>query len=242
MGETELQNIIGMLTRAVATFGSACDHAVARLQEMECQLDKAFRSEDILLLKQGVQECLESLRDETVKQKAERARSHELLQVLDTSHAVPIALSDPVTGLPNRSEAEAALAKAAAGQKPGYVAMLSVDRVALINARYGYAAGDEVLKLFLEALQTRVLPEDRIFRWSGPAFVVILERMDGIEKVRHLFRAVVPAKIERTIHAATRTALISISSTWIMLPVTLPAANLVEQLDKFLANQWKQGK
>jgi diguanylate cyclase (GGDEF)-like protein len=242
MGETEIQNIIGMLTRAVATFGSACDRSVARLQEIECQLEKASRSEDVLLLKQSIQECLESLHDETLKQKAERARSHEMLELLEASHSVPVTLSDAVTGLPNRLEAEAALARAAAGPKPAYVTMLSVDRVALINARYGHAAGDEVLKLFLEALQTRVLPEDRIFRWSGPAFIVILERTDGIEKVRHLFRAVVPAKIERTIHAANRTALISISSTWIMLPVALPVTDLVEQLDKFLANQWKQGK
>jgi diguanylate cyclase (GGDEF)-like protein len=242
MGEAELQNIIGMLTRAVATFGSACDRSVARLQKIECQLEQASGSEDVPLLKRSIQECLESIRDETLKQKAERARTHEMLQVLETSHSAPAKAPDPVTGLPNRLEAEAALAAAAEGQTPAYVAMLLVDRVALINSRYGHAAGDEVLKLFLESLQTRVLPDDRIFRWSGPAFVVILERTDRLEKVRHLFRAVVPGKIERTIHAANRTALISISSTWTLLPVVVPPADVIEELDKFLANQWKQGK
>lgn len=242
MGEAELQNIIGTMTRAVATFGSVCDRSVARLQKIECQLQQAAGSNDPELLNRSIEECLESIREEILKQKAERARTHEMLQVLETSRSGPGKAPDPVTGLPSRLDAEAALAEAAEGQTPAYVAMLSVDRVALINGRYGYAAGDEVLKLFLESLQTRVLPEDRIFRWSGPAFVVILERTDRLEKVRHLFRAVVPGKIERTIHAANRTALISISSAWILLPVVVPVSDLVAELDKFLANQWKQGK
>jgi hypothetical protein len=60
--------------------------------------------------------------------------------------------------------------------------------------------------------------------------------------VRDQFRTLVPAKMEKTIHASNRTALISISSTWNVFQVVHPVAGVFEQLDKFLASQWGQGK
>jgi diguanylate cyclase (GGDEF)-like protein len=242
MQGAELQNMIGMLTKTVATLGSGSNRSVTRLREIEGQLEKASEIQDVRMLKLRMEQCLESIRQEAQEQKAESSRiveglQNDILQTQERIHPSLASLPDPVTGLPVRADAETALAKAAAGAKQSFVVLLAVDRFDLINGRFGYAAGDEVLRLYLEALRTRLSPADRIFRWNGPAFVVLLERPNRLESVRDQFRSVVPAKMEKTIHASNRTAMVSVSATWTVFSVTPPVANLIDQLDKFLANR-----
>jgi GGDEF domain-containing protein len=245
MQGAELQHMIAMLTRTVATLGAGSDRSVTRLREIEGQLVKASEIEDARMLKVRMEQCLESIRDETQKQRAESSRlveglQHDILQTQERMRTVAVAPTDPVTGLPLRPDAEAALAEAAAGVKPAYVVMLAVDRIALINGRFGYAAGDQALKLYVEGLRPRLSAGDRIFRWSGPAFVVLVERPERLERVRDQFRSVVPAKTEKNLQVANRTAMVSLSATWTVFSVVAPVVDLIEQLDKFLATQWHQ--
>ena len=245
MQGAELQHVIAMLTRTVAALGAGSERSVTRLQEIEGQLVRASEIEDVRMLKVRMEQCLESIRDEAQKQRAESSRlmeglQQDILQTQDRMRTVTVAPIDPVTGLPLRPDAEAALAEAAAGLKPAFVLTLAVDRVALINGRFGYAAGDQALKLYVESLRPRLAAGDRIFRWSGPAFVVLTERADRLERVRDQFRSVVPPKTERNLQVANRTALVSLSATWTVFPVAAPVADLIEQLDKFLASQWQQ--
>jgi diguanylate cyclase (GGDEF)-like protein len=226
--------------------GSGSDRSVTRLREIEGQLEKASEIQDVRMLKLRMEQCLESIREEAQKQKAESSRiveglQNDILQTQDRMRPLALSLPDPVTGLPARVDAETALAEAASGAAQSFVVLLAVDRVELINGRFGFAAGDEVLRLYLEALRTRLSPTDRIFRWSGPAFVVLLERPNRLESVRDQFRSVVPVKMEKTIHASNRTAMVSISATWTVFSVTAPVAGLIAQLDKFLVNR-SQGK
>ena len=245
MQGTELQRVIAMLTRTVATLGAGSERSVTRLQEIEGQLVKASEIEDVRMLKVRMEQCLESIRDEAQKQRAESSRlveglQHDILQTQERMRTVTVAPTDSATGLPLRPDAEAALAAAAAGLNPAFVVMLAVDRVALINGRFGYAAGDQALKLYAESLRPRLAAGDRIFRWSGPAFVVLAERAERLERVRDQFRAVVPPKMEKNLQVANRTALVALSATWTVFSVAAPVADLIEQLDKFLANQWQQ--
>jgi len=245
MQGAELQHVIAMLTRTVASLGAGSDRSVTRLQEIEGQLVKASQIEDVRMLKIRMEQCLESIRDETQKQRAESSRlmeglQQDILQTQERMRTVTVAPVDAVTGLALRPDAEAALAEAAAGLKPVFVLMLAVDRVALINSRFGYAAGDQALKLYVESLRPRLAGGDRIFRWSGPAFVVLAERTERLERVRDQFRSVVPPKTERNLQVANRTALVSLSATWTVFPVAAPVADLIEQLDRFLASQWQQ--
>jgi hypothetical protein len=92
----------------------------------------------------------------------------------------------------------------------------------------------------LESLRPRLAAGDRIFRWSGPSFVVLVERAERLERVRDQFRSVVPPKAEKNLQVANRTALVSLSATWTVFSVAAPVGDLIEQLDKFLASQWQQ--
>jgi GGDEF domain-containing protein len=239
----ELYHMIAMLTRTVATLGSGSEQSVGRLVEIEGKIEKAAVIEDVRVLKLRLRECLDSIRDETKKQKTDSSHTVASLQQeirgsqerLSAAGAGPVL--DPTTGLPARTAASAALAEWALHPKPPYAALFVVDRIALLNSRFGYAVGDRVLNAYLEELRNRLAPADQIFRWSGPAFLALLNRPDRIEKVREQLRFALSAKIERNFELTNRSALLPISATWVVFPVATPLEGLIEQLDSFLASQ-----
>ncbi|QMW23314.1 GGDEF domain-containing protein [Sandaracinobacteroides saxicola] len=77
------------------------------------------------------------------------------------------ALSDPLTGLPNRRALDAALARAAPGLA---LLFIDVDRFKAVNDARGHAAGDALL-LALTATWPR---GDFIARYGGDEFVALV--------------------------------------------------------------------
>lgn len=61
--------------------------------------------------------------------------------------------------------------------------MLDVDQLAAINYAHGHAVGDELLCHLAQWLQQTVRKEDKIGRWSGDGFVVLLREVpaDGAQ-------------------------------------------------------------
>jgi two-component system, cell cycle response regulator len=89
-----------------------------------------------------------------------------------------LALTDPLTGLPNRRAVEAwALRQLAGAARHGYpfwVAMIDLDRFKNINDSYGHDAGDVVLKKFAEILKTSTRSSEICARMGGEEFLLVL--------------------------------------------------------------------
>lgn len=83
-------------------------------------------------------------------------------------------MTDPLTGLTNRSAFIAMLQHLAAESTPGFLAMFDIDHFRSINLRYGHAAGDEVLVAFADLLRALTRERDIISRTGGESFGVIL--------------------------------------------------------------------
>lgn len=132
--------------------------------------------------------------------------------------------------MPARAAAAATLAGWALSPTPPFAALFVVNRIALLNSRFGYAVGDQELR-------SRLTPADQIFRWSGPAFLALLNRPERIEKVRQHWRYVLPGKLERNFELSNRSVMLSISATWAVFTVAMPMDALVEQLDGFVTIQ-----
>lgn len=88
------------------------------------------------------------------------------------------ALTDPLTGLPNRAalserlELEVARVQRFGGEL--LLAMLDVDHFKRINDDFGHLAGDKVLKIIAGELAKRLRKTDFIARFGGEEFVVLL--------------------------------------------------------------------
>jgi GGDEF domain-containing protein len=242
MQGTELQHMIAMLTRTVAELGSSSQKAVLRLQEIETKLAKAPVIDDVRLLTLRMEECLQGIRQEAERQKLDSAHTTVTLtqEIQSTQDRIRAAgkgpAADPSTGLRARAAAVAAMGEAALNPQPGYAALFIVDRVPLINARLGYAAGDQILKFYLEELHGRLPIADQLFRWSGPAFLALLDRKGRIDSVREQLNLAAPKKLERTIELPNRTVLVSITANFAVFPITLPVGEVIEKIDTFMAS------
>jgi diguanylate cyclase (GGDEF)-like protein len=88
------------------------------------------------------------------------------------------ALTDPLTGLPNRRAFERFFAEELArAQRYGHpLALLVMDLVGFkgINDRLGHQAGDQALVQVARALERECRGGDRIFRWGGDEFAALL--------------------------------------------------------------------
>jgi diguanylate cyclase (GGDEF)-like protein/PAS domain S-box-containing protein len=93
-----------------------------------------------------------------------------------------LALYDTLTGLPNRALFEDRLHSALAGQPGRTLTVLSidVDNTSLVNARSGYAAGDQMLRAVGVRLQRLVPPQHTVARIDGDQFAVLLVDTDVV--------------------------------------------------------------
>lgn len=107
------------------------------------------------------------------------------------------ALTDDLTGLPNRRLFDAALAGrlenlARYGWRFGLL-IVDIDNFKVVNDRHGHAVGDAVLVGVSETLRGAVRAGDALARWGGEEFVVLVESSDeaGLVDAAERLRALV---------------------------------------------------
>jgi diguanylate cyclase (GGDEF)-like protein len=104
------------------------------------------------------------------------------------------ALSDPLTGAFNRRFMEQCLddvvARAERHPLVATVLMIDVDHFKSVNDRYGHDQGDLVLKHIVSIVVERKRRGDRLFRWGGEEFLLLLEGADvhGAGSVAEIIR------------------------------------------------------
>ncbi len=118
-----------------------------------------------------------------IRLQQEAARDSQSLRRFATELAVAnrrlrqAALTDPLTGLPNRRYAmerlEQEWSAATRNQRTFTVMMVDIDRFRSVNDTFGHDAGDQVLRQVAMALRKAARSEDVICRLGGEEFLVI---------------------------------------------------------------------
>lgn len=92
---------------------------------------------------------------------------------------LPLAHTDGLTGVANRRHfyllAEQAQRRSARSQTPMAFLILDIDHFKRINDQWGHAAGDAVLKGFVERVASALRDVDLLARLGGEEFAVLLE-------------------------------------------------------------------
>lgn len=115
-----------------------------------------------------------------------------------------IAALDPLTGARNRRamEEEVAIALNAHQRtgRPVTLAILDLDHFKRVNDRHGHEAGDQLLRTFVDLVRRSTRATDRLFRFGGEEFVLLMEHTDEIGTMRAF------ANLQRRIHEELRAA------------------------------------
>ena len=120
-------------------------------------------------------------------------QAKELSQALATLQHM--ATQDTLTGLMNRRVmtdlAEAELKLVDRNGCPLTVALIDLDHFKQVNDHHGHPAGDAVLSGFAAHAQSQLRQVDKVARWGGEEFLVMMpqvqlsEALSGIERLRH---------------------------------------------------------
>ncbi len=238
-----LETLLSAFTDTVTAISTASESTTTRLSELAKQILKVRTAQDEKALAIRLADCLESVRDQTMRQR-ERADQNltQLRRDLETSaKAGPPAgvqpKMDALSGLPLRAPAEHALDNAIQSGGHGFVVAFVIDRVHLINARFGYSVGDQILTLFREHLAQHLKEGDRLFRWTGPVFLALLDRPNLAEGVRAEVKRMTTKKLETTVQIGSRFVLLPVSSSALVISLleAESAAAVIEQVDAFVA-------
>ena len=151
---------------------------------------------------------------------------------------------DSCTGLPVRSEAEAALNRALEGEVQSYAAVFYLHRMGLTNARFGEPIGNQVILFCSQHIATVVARgNDSLFRWSGPAFVAVLERPDSSSTVSAEVQRLISAPFSRFFETSSRSVYLPVKVTATVIPLfETNYAEVSAQMERFILNASGLGK
>jgi diguanylate cyclase (GGDEF)-like protein len=214
----EFQNMLTMFADTVAVLSAGNKTAVVNLQNIERQLQGASMIEDIRTIRARLSQCLATVQEESLRQKQENARTIlQMRQQLEKSKEAmkeATRTRDPLTGLLDRTEANKVIRDALECGSHAFVALFLVRHLELINGRFGYVVGDQVLNLYGTHIRQSLKAGDQLFRWLGPCFLAVLERSGSTAEVRAELDRICSARLEKFVETGSRTALVTVSSIW----------------------------
>lgn len=238
----EYKRIISTLAQVISDLTHHSEASITRLHDIETQLAAASVVDDLREVRVRLGHCVEALRAEAANQRnAGLDLATRLRQEIKPSEELlgaGITDVDSVTGIPAHMSAEAALIQASQ-RAPGFYAVVIVaNRVQAINSRLGFAVGDLVIRKVHDQIRASFTAEQRVFRWRGPSFVVVLHGSKGIEDLRREIASSACARSEDLlVEVGSRSALIPISASWSVFPVVEPHTNVIRDIDRFVAMQ-----
>ena len=236
---SELQRIVSALTTALAEFGDRHSQAAERLVTLEHTLVKIAKLEDLQLVRLKIEDCVQLLREEHQHHVSTQTVVSQSLQAATAKARSQRHQADPVTGLDTRQSAEAEMAGRLHDRPEGvHLALFVIHRIQQINSRYGHAVGNEMLTTFLKHIAASLNGKDQLYRWSGPAFLALVERDENSEAVMMEMRRIASYKIDKELEIRDRSVMVPLSASLclISLKTTSRLAAVAAELDQFASS------
>ena len=157
----------------------------------------------------------------------------ELRQIAREQQWQMHALTDPLTGLPNRRGFERGMEGLRILDAPSALIAIDLDHFKAVNDSFGHAAGDHVLQAVSRVLRGALRDGDLLSRLGGEELAVLLPQTDAAlvrqiaERLRHAIDRMEVRWEGQVIHV---TASFGVA----IAPGTLPMAELFQQADAAL--------
>jgi PAS domain S-box-containing protein len=115
----------------------------------------------------------------------------------------------------------------------------AVERFQLMRSKFGPKLAQRLLEFYSVHIAQQLQPGDQILYWSDCSFLVLLDRpADSVEEVRRILARAVSSRLEYYAETGTRTALVTVTGKWKLLPLpdddeTLPS--FITEVNEFVA-------
>lgn len=156
-----------------------------RLDHYSEKLENANGVADVTRILEEIVVDTVQVREQTGNLKTKLAESTRLVRDLRSrlDSANKDAVTDPLTGIPNRRyfevELDKAVAQAGTSNKPLSLMFIDIDRFKDFNDKHGHHTGDIVLRLVAGQISACVGERGLACRYGGEEFVVLLEDTDS---------------------------------------------------------------
>ncbi len=155
------------------------------------------------------------------------------------------AATDALTGLMNRRmmnlELEAKWQESQRHKVPNCLIMIDLDFFKNINDGFGHEAGDETLKHVAETITAQLRGNDRIGRWGGEEFLVLLSHVDIDTAMRVANRLLCELK-ENPMPYKDKKITVSFSAGLVQLMNTNSPMAAINKADTLLYRAKKEGR
>lgn len=159
------------MDRLVAAFNGMQTSLAASEREKREAYDAMMRARDELEIR--VEQRTADLKEINARLNSEIAERMRVEKVLQEA-----AMTDPLTGLPNRrtmtDHMQHEIIRSRRGKTPLTVLMLDLDHFKKVNDAYGHDAGDAVLIEMGQRTKELIRGQDLLARWGGEEFIILL--------------------------------------------------------------------
>lgn len=238
--DQEHRSTAELLAQTIRSLASGSKETVENLDWIRSELEQASLVDDLKMVRLRLHQCAAKVVEEIDR---ERTQLAALLSGIGrpgatrepSEDAEAGFATDPVTGLPGR-EAGVLKLKQSTDSADSWMVPVVATRVRAINGRWGFAAGDQILRSVAERLRNGLSAKDHVYRWRGATMVAVLSRHGNIEEVRREIARIWNKPGEELISVGNKSVMVPLLTNWSVYPLHR-STDWERKLDTFVVSQ-----
>jgi hypothetical protein len=235
----EMQHIVGMLNQALMVLAGGSERSLSRLKNIQTSLEKASYLQDIVALKSSLSDTMQFVREETIREQQSAAREKELFEK-DLAKAKEF-LELTRSGLLGREDGRRALAGILREIPSGmavYAVAFVFERMQSVIQRYGPEVAEEMMMLLIKERLQALAPDVPAYRWNPSSVVAFVVTEPDLAGLRARAEALNRAQLVHRAAVGSRTAVLTLKPSCLVIEAAGRPDVLVEELDRFTGLQF----
>lgn len=232
----DFKKVLDILNETFTHLSAGTEQSGVRLKQMEVNLSRAAKIDDLASLRGQLLKMLDYVRQESKLSQEAQPTLETLGQQIRQAHA---STSRFRVQLPNRLEAlELLKEKLAARTVPDnlHLALFAADSLRALRARHGDEIGANILDELGRKQIQALSPEGKVFCWSPTSILLMWDHRDPFTAPGDLPHHL-KSPFEQRAFVGTRVATFSVAVRSLVMPATGAIEEISASLDRF----WKGG-
>jgi len=227
--QKDLQAAIFMISESLLSIARSPESQANVLRQSQYDVVTAKTGEEIASAAARLSVCLDGIKMQILRK--------EDSVLAPSQHYNPTEI-DSVTGLPDARQALDALSVAWKHRKKYCASVFGVRRLDAINARFGFHAGDDVMRVVSQHLAEHFGRDFLLFRWRGPCILSVMEKKLPLPLMSAEVKRVAGMRLEQAVTMRNREAIVAIALSCDIISLeTNSVDDVISRLEEFITKQ-----